>query len=291
MQVIKTALICLDLTEMDDILIQYADFLSDYIKDIDRVIFAHNIKFDYPDSAQAIINELDKPLKDLIREVLEEKINPVFSYESNTVSYDIVIEESESTPRALAEIAKSNKVDLTITGKKISYKGSGLVSEKLLQIVDFKSSLLMVPETAYHQIKNIVTPTDFSRFSKAAIERGIYLQKQTQAKHSCLHVLNIPAHFFPYIPVNDMKSKMRSDADKVWKKLIKGIDDSPECRIIFGEGESTADAIYSYALRHNKDLIVISAKGKGAFTSFTIGSVANRLIQKDLFIPLMIMTK
>jgi hypothetical protein len=40
-----------------------------------------------------------------------------------------------------------------------------------------KVSLLLLPETAYHRIKNILVLIDFSKMSKRAIELGLLLSQ------------------------------------------------------------------------------------------------------------------
>ncbi len=285
-------MVCLDLTQMDEVIIRYARFICESFKDIERVFFVHNIKFEFPDSEKDILKDLDKPLVELIADVIEEKIEDNFKSKDIQIDKEVIIQEDNSTPHALNEVAQDNDVDLVITGKKISYKGTGEVTEKLLGMADFNSFLLMVPETTYRQIDEIVVPTDFSKASKKAIQLGVMVQQQTGANLQCQHVFNIPAHYFPYIPVDNMEERLRKDAKKEWATFAKTLHQIGashlDCAFIFNDGKNTAQTIYDYALQKGKDLIVISTKGKGAITSFLIGSVAIRLIRLDMQIPLMI---
>lgn len=286
-------MVCLDLTEMDEILIRYANFFSEQMNQhIENVYFVHNIRFDYPEEANEIIERLDRPLADIIRETIAEKVEEYFDEETSTSKAHIIIRQDSSTPHALARIAEQKEIKLTITGKKNAYRGSGLAAEKLLGLADFKSALLLVPEVARHSIENLLVPTDFSKSSWRSLESGIFMQKELHAKLSCVHVFSIPQHYFPYIPVDDMEASMREEAEEAWKKFdkeLKKIDlHDVRCDFVFGRDKSTADVIYSHALRAGKDLIIISNKGKGALTSFLIGSVAIRLIQHDLQIPLLV---
>jgi nucleotide-binding universal stress UspA family protein len=290
MRPVKTVMVCLDLTEMDDMLIRYSIYFSQLLGEVGKIIFAHNIKFDYPEEAGALIDRLDKPLGELIGDIITEKVTGHFEAVDPAPSFEVVVKEDASTAHALAELAEAEGVDLTISGKKISYQGSGLVAESLLRIADFHSDLLLVPETAFHQISNIVVATDFSEASKAALERGLYIQKQTKANLNCQHVFSIPAHYFPYIPVGNMQKGLRQNAEERWEEFVETHDLADpgelECALVFNDGKSTAQTIYDYALREKKDLIVIGSKGKGALTTIVLGSVAVRLVQADSHIPL-----
>lgn len=292
MRPVKTAMVCLDLTEIDDMLIRYSAYFSRLVGAVEKVLFVHNIKFDYPSEAGEIIDDLDRPLGEVIEGIIREKVSDHFtSFDPSPVT-DIVITEKSSTVQALAALAESESVDLTISGKKISYQGSGLVAESLLRVADFHSDLLLVPETAFHQIRNIVVATDFSEASISALERGLYVQEQAGAQLDCAHVFSIPAHYFPYIPVSNMQERLRKEAEKRWKEFAENLGDiAPHdltCTFVFNEGRSTAQAIYDHAIRHKKDLIVIGSKGKGALTTMVIGSVAVGLVQTDAHIPLLV---
>jgi len=293
MRSVNNIMVCLDLTEMDEILIRYASFFSKKMKGhIENVYFVHNIRFDYPDEANEIIENLDRPLEDLIRETIAEKVNDHFDESAADSKTEVLVEEHHSTPHVLAKLAKEHQIHLVITGKKNAYRGSGLVAEKLLGLSDFKIPLLLVPEIAHHSMQNLLVPTDFSKSSWRSLETGIFLQKESNAKLSCVHVFSVPQHYFPYIPVKDMEASMREEAEREWKKFdkeLKKIDlHDIKCHFVSGGDKSTADAIYNHALRQSNDLIIISNKGRGALTSFIIGSVAIRMIQHDLHIPLMV---
>ena len=292
MKQIKNIMVCLDLTEMDEILIRYVQYIFQAFEDVQKIYFVHNVKFDFPLTAQEIINNLDQPLRTIITEDIIEKIEQIFLENAKKINYEVIIEENNSTPLVLARIANLNNIDLVITGKKISFKGTGQLNEKLLRTIDFKALLLMVPETSYHQIKNILVPTDFSKGSKKAIELALEINHQTNARIQCQHVFNIPSLYFPYIPVNNMEEKLKNNALKQWSIFAKSLHqlgaNHLECELTFSEGKNTAQTIYDFAVYQQKDLIVINTKGRGAITPFPIGSVAIRLIQMDLHIPLLI---
>jgi len=288
----KTIMVCLDLTEMDETLIRYASDLCQSFNGIEKVSFVHNIKFDYPDTAKEILQTLDKPLEELLSEVLLEKVNLHFENQGKVINFEVIVKEHFSTPRALASLTKTQNIDLVIAGKKVSYEGSGKVIESLLRQSNFQALLLLVPEAACHQIKHILVPIDFSKAAESTIELGSNLQQQLGADLQCQHVFNVPAHYFPYIPVENMEGKLKENAKKQWGDFVKSSSlaeaGNIECIFTYNNGKNTAQAIYDYALQQKKDLIIMSTKGKGSIRSLLIGSVAIRLIYLNEHIPLLI---
>jgi nucleotide-binding universal stress UspA family protein len=286
MNSIKNIMIALDLTELDDLLIRYAHFLLDTIDDIEKIFFIHNIKFDTPDDAEVILKQLDKPLGEIVADSILEKVEAVFSEKESI--YEVIVEENISTPAAIAEAAKLNQVNWIIAGKKISYRGSGLMLGKLLRISDLKVSLLLLPETAYPLINNILVPTDFSRMSKRAIELGLLLSQKTNAEISCQHVVSFPSFYFPSLPKANWEPTLKNKAVSKWYKFQEGIPTKIDCEFTFNNDKSIAESIYNYTIQNNKDLIIIGSKGKTGITSFVLGRVALQLMQLDLHVPLLV---
>lgn len=289
---LKHIMVCLDLSEMDELLIQYVANLCAKFEEAEKVIFVHNIRFDNVEDAQKIIARLDKPLSEIVKESIEERIDKSFLQAPSHILKEIIVEEKGSTPEALAHLAKTHEVNITIVGKKISYQGSGLAAEKLLRTPHFHSSLLLVPETAYHRLQRILVPTDFSKTSKKAIEMAEHLRQTTKASFSCQHVFSLQSFYFPYMMVRDSESELREVAKKRWLKFAKTLSHlgggEIECTLSFNWNKNIAQTIYDHAVRSNFDLIAISSKGKGGFKTFLVGSVAMQLVKADLHIPLWI---
>lgn len=291
MNPIKTLIVGLDLSEMDDLLIHYASYVKQFLPDINTVVFVHNIKFDYPELAKELLQSLDKPLGEELSEAFLEKVDQHFKLDKGEV--EVVIEEQESTAQALADVAQQYDAPLLLAGKKISYPGSGRMVETLLRLQDFEGALLLLPETAYHQIQQILVPTDFSQASIKAIKQGAYFRKRSGASLQCQHVFSVPAHYFPYIVIDNVEEKLQKKAEKEWKPFSKklttehGVSEIA-CALTFSGSKNIAQTIYDFALREKKDLIVISTKGRGVLSPLLIGSVAIRLIQLNMHVPLMV---
>lgn len=288
----KKVLVCLDLSEIDEPLIGYVEYFLGVFQEIEELIFVHNIRFDYPDDALEVAELLEHPLDETLQSILDEKIRKGGFSRIRKKNPKVIIKEAKSTPKVLAEVANTEKIDLIFLGKKINYAGSGLTAERLIRLVSGTTSVLLVPETSHHSIQNVLLPIDFSKASGKAIETGMYIQNQTNAEMACQHVFNIPVHYFPYIVVGNLEKKMQQEAQNEWEAYKKRnpvvVETGLTCHLTFSRGNNISQSIFHYALKNQIDLIIMSTKGKGAITSMAIGSVANRVIQLDFHIPLLI---
>src|SRR6056297_2378608 len=89
-------LVTLDLSDMDDSLIRYTNFLVDKIKP-DSVTFLHVLRpYEIPKDIIEAFPHLDEPVADVIREGLQEKIDDLFTPESD-VKTTIKVQEGYPT--------------------------------------------------------------------------------------------------------------------------------------------------------------------------------------------------
>jgi len=292
---IKNIMVCLDLTEMDNILMEYAAFLCTQMPDLEKVVFAHNIKFDYPQEAEQIIDNLQRPLPELLEEVISGKLESHFQ-PTREVTTKILIEADSSTPHALARMARIWDAGITLVGKKIAYRGSGLTAEKLLRLFNFETALLMIPEATTFTLDHLVVPTDFSENAMTALAFAKNISESSQATLQSVHVLSVPAHYFPYIPVSNVSDALRKDAEKNYRKFLKTakdreiLTDDVPATFVFSEGRSSGEVIYEQAVRSRANMIVVGARGKGGWATL-LGSVTVQLIKKDMYVPLLIVRR
>jgi nucleotide-binding universal stress UspA family protein len=84
---------------------------------------------------------------------------------------------------------------------------------------------------------------------------------------------------------------MKKNAEKDYKKFIKKIDTKDiKVKAVYSQDindDVTSDMI-DKAREINANAIIVGAKGRTATTAFFLGSIAERLIQIDHDIPLMV---
>ncbi len=292
MSTYKNLLICLDLTEMDSVLLRYARFLVQELPEVEHVYFMHNIRFDFPEEAKALMAELDQPLPDLIREELEEQVLLNFlSGQEDAPGWDILIENGESTAHTIADVVDKYDTQLTLFGKKLTYRGSGQVPEKLLRQPKFKCDLLILPETAPHRLSKILVPIDFSKASQRALNKAWKLAQTEGASIVSQHVYYVPNHYFPFIPVQGFRKSIESDARREYERYKKNLPRELQavgCEFTYARDRTRAQTIYDFAISRNKDLIVMGSRGRNPIPTVLLGSTALQVLQFDFHIPILV---
>jgi len=277
-------MLCLDLTEMDQTLLRYVDYWTGIFDETEEVILFHNIKHSFPRELQEMLDQLDRPLRDFVNEDIEEKVQEFLPDPDYKIK--IEIKEEDSTAHAIAQAAAHHDVDLTIVGKKVHYRGTGIVPSKLLRLSE--SSVLFLPETAFLSIKKVLVPTDFSSSSMKALHAAFYIHEKSEASLECQHVYHIPARYFPYVPLKNIDDSLVNHAQKRYQKFLEKTErkelSEVDCTFTPEKDRSIVQSVYNFATQNYKDLIVIGHRGKTMF----VGSVATGLSNMDMHIPLLI---
>lgn len=282
-------LVCLDLTDMDDMLIKYTSFLANLLK-CEKVVFMHTIQGqEIAEELKEYFPEMEEPIEELIKKELHEKINANFDT-SEDVKHELKVIEGSPTDTVLKEADQEN-IDLTVLGKKTGFKGQGIMTDKIIRLIH--CSVLVLPETSRPSIEQILVPVDFSKYSQMALKQANEIANKTDASITCQNVFSIPAHYYPYISsAKRLDKPMREYAQKEYKKFLKkaGRDVSNDipCEFTKDEGEDPAQKIYDFAIKKETDLIVIGSKGVTDTASYLIGSTAEKLTSHDKHIPILI---
>jgi len=273
-------LVSLDLTSMDKLLMQYVQFLCNALPTLEQITFFHNIRFDFPEQANEILDSLDQPLE----EVLQDKVQQQVAAYLPNCKQQIMITQEDDTVLALAEVQKERKADTILFGKKVSYDGSGYLIERAMYR-GLNAHILVLPESAFHRFEHFLVPTDFSKNAAKALKETLSLASIFKAKVSSQHVYNIPGIYFPYIPVKDMRQEIEKDIQKKWGRFLSKHELSLEKESIkfsFQAEKSTPKTIYSYALSQHVDLIVMPAEPS------VLRSTTVQLLKLDMHLPILL---
>lgn len=282
-------LVCLDLTDMDDMLIKYSSFLA-HLLGSEKVIFMHTIQSQHiAEELMEYFPDMEEPLEDLIKKELNEKVKANFD-KSAEVEQEIKVVEGSPTDMVLKE-ADNQDVDLAVLGKKTGFKGQGILTDKIVRLVH--CSVLILPETSRPSMDQVLVPVDFSKYSQMALKQANELAKKSDASITCQNVYSIPTHYFPYISSSkNLDKPMLDHAKKEYKKFLRKagreVPKNIPCEYTKDEGQDPAQKIYDFAVKNQIDLIVIGSKGVTDTASYLIGSTAEKLTSHDKHIPILI---
>ncbi|GAA4318478.1 hypothetical protein GCM10023115_44380 [Pontixanthobacter gangjinensis] len=280
MENLNTILVALDLTAMDMDLIKYASFLAEKLK-LEKVYFVHNIKkYEISDLFQEQLKEMN--IEQVISDELDEKVTEHFTAD---VPFQVLISEDPYTESLMNYIVHKYGIDLVMLGNKYKYKGTGVVSDKLLRLL--KCDILSIPENVNAKLDKIWTGTDFSKESVKAFELSKRLSNKIGAQVTAVHIYNVPVQFTPYLDKEEMVPKIEKHTRDKFNKFLKknGIQEV-EPKIIRGREASVAERIALEAEKAGTDLLVVGDVGGNVFSSLLVGSVTDELFDRSLRIPL-----
>lgn len=280
--------VCLDLTNMDNILTGYTKFLTSVLEP-EKITFLHVIKSG--ESVEDLV-ELFPEIKDtsdidkIIHDELREGIDHYFG--DSKIETELIIREGYPTDEII-NVMQSISPDLTIVGKKSGYTGKGVIPRKIMKYVP--SSILFVPENSRYQLRKILVPTDFSEQSATAIEKSLELTSDKKGTVTAQNIYNYPARFFPYMPDEEEEEKMENYLNEKKDEFIKYYSVSNDVDFVFSlnvEG-SKMDQIYDQIVRDQSDMIVAASKADKRIPSIFREDFTDKMADYRFGVPLLIL--
>jgi nucleotide-binding universal stress UspA family protein len=137
-------------------------------------------------------------------------------------------------------------------------------------------------------------PSDFSDYSKEALEEAVKIleNQRDKAEIICQNVFSIPSGYQVTGKSHEefteiLKIHAEINYRKFVKKIdVRGVTISPV--YTQDDDDDPVNKIVSKALEIKADAIIIGVKGKTASTALFIGSMAERLIQYNDSLPLLV---
>lgn len=282
----EVAVVGLDLSEMDDRIIEYVGLLNRSLP-FKKIVFVHISKEQgLPDEILDKYPTLAMPLDEGITISMERKISLLF--EDSETQYGVIVKHG-SPLESFLKISKDHDADLVILGRKKSLKGSGLLSGHIVR--KSPASILFVTETFKPAIKDILLPIDFSKHAAIAYELAQQIRNSSNTVVHFSHIYSVPIGFYKTGKSFDEFAKiMKLHATKDLARFLEKyeIEEELNCKYLLAGKESKAQLIYNHALDSNTDLILIGSRGRTPTSALLIGSVVEKLLQIDVDIPILV---
>ena len=285
----KKILVCLDYTEMDYYLIDYARFIVKTFK-AEKLTFIHVMEaYNIPEELTDSLEDPGVDLKDLIREELKDRVDSGISGKDG-VKPELVVEEGLTTEKIL-QYSRKDKTDLCILGKKAGYSGKGGVARKMVGLLP--CSVLVVSETSRTELKKLLVRMDFSDMAGASLLMARSISEYSGASIECHHVYKLPLNYFPRNNpdnVKRMKSQLGRFVKREYEKFIKKlkIDDPPQISYSMEIHTDESQLLYHHAIKNNVDLILTGTKIKSPLANLILDSTSEKLVGAEKNIPVMV---
>lgn len=282
----RTAMVALDLSQMDDDLIRYAAIIAEILQ-LECVLFIHvarslalpkDLLEEYPD--------LLEPLGKSIETSLNSKIKVYFG--DSEMDVQCIVKEGQPIDEIL-KLSTIKNVDLIIMGRKNNLEGSGIVSSKIAG--KSPCSLLFVTPEYNLTISKLLVPIDFSHHSAMAVELALEISEVDHSTIETIHFYGVPLGYNKTgKSYNEFAGIMKKIAKNDFGAFLKKHSLSPglSCEYVLSEYGKYPERTYDYAEKNDVDLIVIGSRGRTDISSLVMGSVAEKLVYLDGEIPVLI---
>lgn len=268
MQDYKKILVPIALDDNDADAIAWANYLSKSIK-------AEEILFVHPYEDTPVPDELHDSLP-TDQDLLEEIKTLVSHHATTSEKFSYKVVGRKSTFVALMEAVEHQHSDLIIIGKE------SFASNMPVRIARHSPcSLMSIPVGSKPQVEKIMVTTDFSDFAREALELGLQIASSKNIQEiDSVHVFNLGRGSKKVVvPESTQKELAAQYIEQLHNDYLQEFETHDIAirphnyydRYVYEALESAASELQS-------DLVVISCRGKGAITSWFLGSVTENLL-------------
>lgn len=279
-------LVFMDFSEMDEIILKQLNEIGANWN-VGEVCLTHYIELqELTDDFSTRFPELEKPLEEILEDEMNEKAE-IAGLDKDRFTIKI---HSKGGKEELMAWVNNSKYHLCILGKKVIQPGSGVFAAKVARFID--KSILFTTETSRTRFEKILLAVDFSAYSKKAVKFMNQLIPHESAEFKLFHAYQVPSIYFPFVKkyseklVLEERKKAENALEHFRKKYTRVAKENIEIQYV---GENSVDkVIYDFARTQQIELMVIGIKGKSDEEDLLIGSVAEKLIQSNRHIPVLL---
>lgn len=284
---VRNILVCLDLTEIDGHLINYATYTAD-IFEAQNVTFIHVIQaYDLPDRMSKSFPDVRSSLTAMIREEIDSRIDDSFRSKVNTEVATRVAEEDAVDD--LLFCVEEMGIDLLLLGQKHGEDRQGRYGRRMS--AESRCDILFVPENPPETVSRVLCAIDYSKASRGAFDRSLYLQETLGTKLLCYYIQDVTKSYFP-VSTSKNASRSQNKAEGRHREFIEAFGRNPDdypCRIdttnqLVGEAEKICQA----AEQEKANLVIVGASGNTATETSLLGNISETLRRMEKYVPVMI---
>jgi len=269
--------VCLDLTQIDDLLFGYIRFLSS-ITEPEQIEFLHVYPQDEklgetntkPAGAEEV-KSYAKKAEELILDKVHKHLDD-FNF-----SKKVVIKYG-NTPNIIFQHTLSKNPDLLVLGKKIGFEGNGNTGKQIAKYVP--SSVLFVPETARSEMRGILSLADFTEESAFAIQMVKSFSSKSNTSIKIQHIY----------PAKKDKLNLARQTQAECLEFIEEHNLSGDINFVLTEKKYSkkADHVNEEAIKQNADLLVMGSKNQLNVHNVNQMNLVDEMISYPFATPLLI---
>jgi len=284
------ALVGLDLTEMDDVLIKKTILFLDFLG-IEKCYFIHVSKnLAIPQDIIDNYPDLVAPGDESVEAIMNDKLRQ-FNFPSS-VEVEVFAEEGDHPLDTFLRWARIKDVDLIVMGRKETLEGSGSLAKGVAKKAP--CSILMLQEKRPPGLpEKIMVPTDFSSHNHMIFEFGERIASEMNAEMVPVNIYEVP-HGYSKTgkSFEEFSSIMKKNAQTDYKNFLKEHQNKKvKCQFILRKKNHDGEILLAHAEEIEADMILIGSRGKSKSAALMLGSTAEELIEVNNKIPMLIFKK
>jgi nucleotide-binding universal stress UspA family protein len=288
MRKFKKILVGLDLSPLDEALIKKTAKLARFFE-AEQVYFIHVAQnLALPEEVSENYPDLLAPVDEVIEKGITEQIIAA-DFPSN-VPYEVDAKEGGTLDKIL-RWSKVKDVDLIVMGRKHDLDGSGTLAKRIA--LRSSCSVLFLPEYMKAEtFKRLFVPIDFSSYSVLALDYAKEISEQTEDV-KCYHLYEVPQGYTKTgKSYEEFSEIMRSNAETAYHQFIQknNLRKYP-CELGLKGRGNRAQHLLDAAKKDEADLIIIGSRGRTDSAALLVGSVAEKLIDINNEIPMLVLKK
>lgn len=290
MKFFSKAMVGLDLTEMDDILIKKVAVFTKFLG-IEKCYFVHVSKnLEIPQDILSQYPDLIAPTDESIEAIIKNKLKE-HSFPSD-VETEVFVEEGSHPLDTFLRWAKLKDADVIIMGRKEELVGHGVLADGVAKKAP--CSILLLQEKRIVKLpKKILMLTDFSTHNHLFYEFGEQIATNLNAELVPMHIFDVPQGYSKTgKSFEEFSEIMKENAKNDFKKFVSRHEKTDlKCEMVLHDGRNIAAQITDYAKKIEADLILLGSRGRTTSAAILLGSTAEKLISYNKLLPMLIFKK
>lgn len=285
----KRILVNFNLDEGDANIIKYVSVISQMAKS-EKIYFLYTEKqMDIPAGLIKEYPQLTESAADFARDKIRQSIKNIFE-KDNKQETTIIVNEGQVLDEILKQV-RINGIDLVLYGMSKDQPQSRNMAAKLARKVS--CSVLVVPEGAGFNLKNLAVAVDFSEHSADAMNTVLAFAKAARvSKINMIHVYQVPTGYHKTgKSFDEFAEIMKGHAQKQVAEFksrfdTRGIQIEEHYRL----DTKPVEAIAKDVSENDITFLAVGARGRGAGAAVLLGSISEGLIE-NLNIPVLAVKK
>lgn len=290
MKFFSKVMIGLDLTEMDEILIEKTIVFLKFWG-VEKCYFVHVAKsLAIPDEILKEYPNLlaagDESVEAIMKNKIQSKDFP------DSIEIEVFAEEGDHPLDTVLRWAKIKDVDLIVMGRKETLRGTGALANGVAKKAPCSVMLLQEKRPAGLP-KKIMVPTDFSKHNHMIYDFGERIADQLNAQFVPVHIFEVP-HGYSKTgkSYEEFAEIMKENAKKDFQTFVANHDHPElECDFILSEGDDPGELLLKEAMKIGADMFIMGSRGRTKSAAILLGSTAEKLIKANNVLPMLIFKK